>query len=213
MKLLTFYTESHKPLFCEMFIPSVETQDFASLHAGSGTQYSKDGGYYSEGFNETCRDKMLFILEKLEFLPDDFLLFSDCDVVFLKPVTKYLKGYEDYDMVFQNGYPELNTGFFMMRNCDEVKALLRDVIKNCHIYHDDQDALNHRIKNHGVKYGMFDNRIVCPATFNKSVIWKDEIFKIPEETIAFHACWCVGVKDKMKLLRQIVETQNLASLP
>ena len=200
MKLITFYTKTHERMLREFLIPSV-TEDF-ELIVGSGRQKSQDGNYFSEGFNESTKDKLIFlynVLQKSE--NNEVLLFADVDIIFLKPVMAYLKKYLEHDMVFQKAYPGLNTGFFLLKNKKEVRNLLKNVINNCHLYHDDQLALNDIIQKYIlIKYTNFDDRILCPAAILGLKVWDGEELVISEDTLVFHACWCAGVDNKIKLL-------------
>ena len=147
MKLITFYTNTHKQMFDEYFLPSIKKEDEFEIISKEGLQYSSDGNYFSNGFNETTRDKIKFLYDNIISLPDDeIILFSDVDVIFLKPLKSFLSNFINYDMVFQNGYGGLNTGFFLLKNKQEVRNLLKKVIDDCHLYENDQIALNDIIK-------------------------------------------------------------------
>jgi hypothetical protein len=187
----------------EFLIPSV-TEDF-ELVVGSGRQKSQDGGYFSEGFNESTKDKLIFLYDVIQKSENnEVLLFADVDIIFLKPVKAYLTKYLEYDMVFQKAYAGLNTGFFLLKNIGAVRSLLKDVINNCHLYHDDQLALNDIIQKYIlIKYTNFDDRILCPAAILGLKVWDGEELVIPEDTLVFHACWCAGVENKIKLLNYV----------
>lgn len=203
MKLVTYYTESHSNLFSNYFIPSLK-DDFEIIEK-CGRQISIDGNYFNDGFSETTKDKIKFLLETLQNTEEnEVVLFCDVDIVFLGSIKDYLNEYLDYDMVFQEGYGGLNTGFFIMKNNQKVRDLLDSVVKNCHMYHDDQITLNFLIKNTQLKYGIFDVRVMSVADSIGPRIWVDEIFDIPEQTLVFHACWCAGVENKIKLLDYVL---------
>jgi hypothetical protein len=200
MKLVTFYTKTHEKMLKDFLIPSI-TEDFEIVQ-GVGEQKSQDGGYFSVGFNESTKDKMIFLHKTLlESKENEVLLFSDVDIIFLKPIKNYINNYLNYDMVFQKGYDGLNTGFFVLKNTVDIRNLLLDVINNCHLYHDDQIALNSIIQRHPkIKYTNFDDKILSPAALIGYKVWEGEFLKIPEDTLVFHACWCAGVDNKIKLL-------------
>lgn len=208
MKLLTYRTDSHKTLLRECFLPSIFLEDCFEVEIGVGEQHSADGGYYSPGFNRTTEDKINFILSHLNAMDDgDRVLYSDCDVVFLKPVMKFLSEYEYFDMVFQNGYHQSNAGFFIMRNCQVVRTLLRDVVNHCNMYSNDQDALNMLIDRYSIRYTVFDSRVMSPANFIYPDLWTGQKISVPDSALVFHACWCVGVERK-KLLLDMVKNES-----
>jgi hypothetical protein len=174
MKLVTYYTDSHFDLYKNYFIPSIK--DNFEIFEKCGNQVCSEGSYFNPGFNETTKNKIEFLLESLEHLnEDEIVLFSDVDIVFLSPVKEYLDQYIEYDMVFQEGFGGLNTGFFIMKNKKPVKDLLKLVIDNCHLYHDDQVALNFLIKGSGLKYTVFDDKIMSSATIIGPRIWGKSI--------------------------------------
>ena len=203
MKLVTYYTESHSKLFADYFIPSIK--DKFDIIGKCGQQISPDGNYFNQGFSETTKDKIEFLLETLKTSEEDeTVLFCDVDIIFLGPIKDYLGNYDQYDMSFQEGHGGLNTGFFIMKNNQKVRNLLDLVVKNCHMYHDDQITLNFLIKNTELRYCTFDVRIMSVADSIGPKIWNNEIFDIPEKTLVFHACWCAGVDNKIKLLDYVL---------
>ena len=204
MKLITFYTNTHKQMFDEYFLPSIKKEDEFEIISKEGLQYSSDGNYFSNGFNETTRDKIKFLYDNIISLPDDeIILFSDVDVIFLKPLKSFLSNFINYDMVFQNGYGGLNTGFFLLKNKQEVRNLLKKVIDDCHLYENDQIALNDIIKHFNIEKVMFSDEILSTAAIIGTKIWDNDEFKIPENTLVFHACWCAGINNKINLLNYV----------
>jgi len=207
MKLVTYYTDSHFNLYRNYFIPSIK--DNFEVFQKCGNQVSLDGSYFNEGFSETTKNKIEFLLESLEHLnEDEVVLFSDVDIIFLSPVKEYLDQYIEYDMVFQEGFGGLNTGFFIMKNKKPVRDLLKSVIYNCHLYHDDQVTLNYLIRDSELKYTTFDYRIMSPATIIGPRIWENQLFDIPQDALVFHACWCAGVENKTRLLEHVRQYRN-----
>lgn len=205
MKLITYYTKTHEHMFNEFLINSLNLHNEFEVISSTGKQHSNDGNYFSEGFNETTKDKIIFLLNVLENSVDEneFVLFSDVDIIFLKPIKNYLTQYFEYDIVFQNGFGGLNTGFFLLKNNNVIKKLLQDVIENCYLYDNDQITLNNVIKNHNVKFSMFGDEILSPAHILGPRIWNGEDLRIPNNTLVFHACWCEGTDKKIKLLEYV----------
>ena len=199
---ILYYT--HKQMFDEYFLPSIKKEDEFEIISKEGLQYSSDGNYFSNGFNETTRDKIKFLYDNIISLPDDeIILFSDVDVIFLKPLKSFLSNFINYDMVFQNGYGGLNTGFFLLKNKQEVRNLLKKVIDDCHLYENDQIALNDIIKHFNIEKVMFSDEILSTAAIIGTKIWDNDEFKIPENTLVFHACWCAGINNKINLLNYV----------
>jgi hypothetical protein len=211
MKLITHFTDSHAELYEDFLLPSIKKDYNFEILSNRGQQYSLNGGYNTEGFNQTTRDKIKFLLDSLNSIePFETALFCDVDIVFLQNPIQYFEKYEQYDMVFQNGYTEFNTGFFLLKNKVKVKELLKEVVENCHLYtkDNDQEAINTLIKKTTLKYTHFDSLIACPATYNGLKIWGGEEVILTNSPIAFHACWCSGVENKKSLLNKILNENS-----
>ena len=213
MKLITYYTKTHERMYNEFFINSIDKYKEFEVFSKIGEQHSVDGGYFSKGFNETTRDKIYFLLTILESFSNEneLVLFSDVDVIFIKPVKDFLLKFSQFDLVFQNGIGGLNTGFFLIKNNELTRNLLKDVIEKCHHYDNDQIALNSLIKHHKVNFTMFNKEVLSFAHIYGPKIWKHEKFEVPEETLVFHACWCEGVNNKIKLLEYVRDYKKSAT--
>ena len=91
MKLIAHYTDSHQILLNDFFIPSIKNEDDFILKTNKGTQYSNDGNYFSNGFNLATKDKIEFLYnELLKTDEDEFVLFSDVDIIFIKPIKNLI---------------------------------------------------------------------------------------------------------------------------
>jgi hypothetical protein len=212
MKLISYYTETHEILVNKFFIPSIKEEDNFLLKIKKGIQQSKDGNYFSEGFNITTRDKIQFLCDELkQSNENDFVLFSDVDIIFIKPINEYLKNYQQYDAVFQKGYNFLNTGFFMLKNTKKIRDFFNNAVNEIPKYHDDQVAINKMIVRSDIKYTTFDDRILNPAALIGKKVWAGEKFILPDNTLVFHACWCAGVENKIKMLEYARDYETITS--
>ena len=210
MKLITYYTQTHKIMYEDYFLKSLNLTDNFEIFTKCGIQHSSSGNYFSKGFNETTKEKIKFLLDTLNFSIDEneIVLFSDVDVLFMSKIEEYFNKFKEFDMVFQNGIGGLNTGFFLVKNNNQVKKLLEEVIDKGHLFDNDQIALNSLIKNHSVKFTMFGNEIFSVAHTIGPKVWNNEKFEIPNNLLVFHACWCEGVNKKIELLNYVKENTN-----
>jgi hypothetical protein len=210
MKLITYYTQTHKIMYEDYFLKSLNLTDKFEIFTKCGIQHSSSGNYFSKGFNETTKEKIKFLLDTLNFSIDEneIVLFSDVDVIFMSKIEEYFNKFKEFDMVFQNGIGGLNTGFFLVKNNNQVKKLLEEVIDKCHLFDNDQIALNSLIKNHPIKFTMFGNEIFSVAHTIGPKVWNNEKFEIPNNLLVFHACWCEGVNKKIELLNYVKENTN-----
>jgi len=212
MKLISYYTETHEILLNKFFIPSIKSEDNFDLRLKKGVQHSEDGNYFSRGFNLATRDKIEFLYEQLNSSDEnEFVLFSDVDIIFLKPIMDYLKTYQSYDAVFQKGYDFLNTGFFMVKNTEEIRDLFNLSIEKIPNHHDDQEVINKLILDTKINYTTFGDEILNPAAIIGKKIWSGEEFILPKKTILFHACWCAGIDNKIKFLEYVRDNKTITT--
>ena len=204
MKLIVYFTESHAQMFNDYFRPSLRKSDNWDLIVGKGKQHSVNGNYFSKRFGDTVREKMAFLLHCLKGMEEgEISMFSDVDIVFLGEFRDYLESYTQFDMAFQNGGNRLNSGFFMIKNSPTTRRLIAGVVKNCHVCGHDQPVLNALIKNLNLNLTVFDSRVCSPSDFIFPRLWKGEVLNLRDDALVFHANWCAGVKNKIKLLDSI----------
>jgi predicted oxidoreductase len=197
-------------MYEDYFLKSLNLTDNFEIFTKCGIQHSQSGNYFSEGFNETTKEKIKFLLDTLNTSVEEneIILFSDVDIIFISKTEEFFNKFKEFDMVFQNGVGGLNTGFFLVKNNNQVKKLLKEVIDKCHIFDNDQIALNFLIKNHPIKFTMFGDEIFSVAHVIGPKVWNGEKFEIPNNILVFHACWCAGVNKKIELLNYVRENTN-----
>lgn len=169
-----------------------------------GDQISKDGSFYSKGFNDTVYQKIDFVLRNNSWdNPNEIVLFSDADVVFLKPTKQFiLENMNDHDMVFQSDLTSFNTGVYAFRNNDKVKKLMETTISISKNHYGEQLALNHALHNSGIICKAFDKRIFNISHYNGGKVWNNEdTIHFPKNIMAFHANFIIGVSNKEKALK------------
>lgn len=201
LKILSYHTRTHQLLFDKFFKPSIK--DTHTLISKIGNQVSHNGEYFSNGFNQTMKDKIMCVRESLVNISEnDFLLYSDVDVIFIEKIEDYIKNYYHFDLVFQKGYSGFNAGFFIVKNNKNVIEFLDEVISECHNHFDDQHAINYLITKYYDKlnYAAFDDQIFSIAATNGGHIWQGGDIQFISNILVFHACWCVGIDNKIKLL-------------
>ena len=199
MKLLTFYTESHKALANDFLLPSLKYFGEYEIVIGTGPQIS-NGEWDDKGFNLSVAQKIKFVLDS--WITNEIFIFSDADVIFLKPTTEYItKSLDNFDIIFQDDCSDNNTGFYAYHCNQKVKTLLENSWKHCGDFHDDQRAINHFLKFSDIDYNIFDKSVWHYGFTGYQKIWNgDSPIPCPQETKIYHANWMVGVKRKEKAL-------------
>jgi hypothetical protein len=212
MKLLCYFSPSHKGLYDDYFKPSVEKYNEFELHCRiSETQKYADSDYGTEGFRMEMKNKIQEILDFMyaHVADDEYFLYSDVDLVFLNKSTKYLKQYIDSgaDIVFQDGAADIyNCGFMLIKKTSYTIELFKQTILNIenstNIRTHDQKEINKIVDKS--KVAIFDNRIYHYGLISPFQTWEDEVLNLPVDCIVFHACYTVGIENKIKMLNQIL---------
>lgn len=98
MKLYTFYTESHKELYEDWFLPSTDIDpDIDEVEVYSFyDQICKSGEYGSKNWPKAMACKTEMIIEAIKNNWNQVFIYSDVDIIFLQPIkniiTKSIKG-------------------------------------------------------------------------------------------------------------------------
>ena len=218
MKLYTLYTDSHKDLLLNHFLPSISqnTSPF-DIVLRKIPQYCKSGEYMKIGWIETMIKKVEYHIEScLENLNKSFI-YTDCDVQFLTNdniIDIMLNELEGYDIACQDDahpFGDRTTycaGFFICKSNTSTVALfekiLQDMKRNSAWLHD-QEALNMNLSM--VKHKTLSHRFFTHAQITKE-LWSgnNDDFVIPKNILVHHANWTHGVDNKIKLLN-MVKTQ------
>ena len=203
MKLITYYTPSHRILVQHLLASKLEEY---TVHAFEGQQLGP-GHYSGPGFRETTLDKLRVIRREAT---EDFV-FTDADVIFLRPsLTQILAESEGYDCVFQRDHESCCTGLFFMRSNPATLQLLDDAIsalsQTTNRRDNDQTVINALLPTSGVRYTLLSDLFANPCTLYG--IGEARFNKVrPVSTknmLVFHANWLVGTTSKLRQL-DIVE--------
>ncbi len=228
MKIYTLYSESHKILFDEWFLPSLKaTNPDLRLISKISNQFCLSGNYMERGWKETMIEKDNYIIQSLEdSQPNEIIIHADVDVQFFKNIRENLdlKIFDMLDIVCQADGPNAACfGFMIMKNTENLKQMFRDIVKNVEqandqtIHHiNDQRILNsiHRsfdIKMKLLDYHYFSNWMTQNITWSKSLFPDFEAMdanNIPSNLILHHANYVVGVQTKIDLMNKIKSYQK-----
>lgn len=206
MKIITFYTSSHRPLF-DRFLSTLRlTNPQLEVAATEMPQRSRTGVFGTVGFNESMQDKIDVILSHWSQIRNgEHFLFSDCDVQFLKEFVTDIQSYDQSkDILFQDNVDCFCAGFMYCKKT----ALLKDfllMVKKLTPQHqmDDQGAINYLLDRgeHGLSVGLLPRTkyfTVAAATGER--VWRGEKFQVPPEVLVHHANWTVGIRRKIRLM-------------
>jgi hypothetical protein len=204
-KMLVIYSESHRSMYADFFLPSFDrflAADY-DLRPLMVPQTSKDGGYETKGFNVTVRNKISLIIENIKVGDPYELCVSDCDVQFFAPLVYDLR---EKDLLMQWDCSWYCAGFMIMRQSQPVK----DFFIAAGALMDDSPALNdqHVINMLLNNYSLRADRLPVEkywtiGNFNGGKGWRGEDFTLPAGIIMHHANFTYGVENKLKLLEKV----------
>ncbi len=130
MKLFCCYTPAHQVLYERIFKPSIphgyEIWPTEVHETGAGD-------YLSQEFLRCIREKVRLILQSLDGLPNEPLLWSDVDIRFVNlPVDRLRSDFaaSGSDIAFQRESPrmrDVNTGFFICRPTSSVRKFFESI--------------------------------------------------------------------------------------
>lgn len=207
MALVSYYTQSHSGLAGTMLRSLREQEPDLDCFSRVGAQHTASGSYLEKGFGKTCQEKIESVLEFAELNRDKLVVYSDADVIFLKPFSASIeKALRNCDITFQdNGGCQANLGFFAFRPTDGVLDMLKRLSTLCVKYHDDQDCFNLLFRD--VEHGLLDR-----SKFFHIGMTGGRFSGVPEECEVFHACYCVGVSEKAELIKQVAKSRESNTL-
>ena len=210
MKLYTFYTDSHSTLLNNYFLPSVPEEDGFEIIVEKFPQECLSGNFMEDGWIDTMRKKVLYVLRGIEENWGNIFIHSDCDVCFLKPFKKeIINEIENYDLVGQHdGGGSICCGFFACRANDKTKKLFEAVLNDISKNNNDQHSFN-KLKNNYITSKILDDRFFSVNSILNGKVWTNEIdLDINKNILLIHANWTVGVENKCKLIETVKKKLN-----
>lgn len=212
VKIITFYTQSHRPLF-ERFCSTLrETNPSLELLSTKTPQRSKSGNFGTAGFNKTMRDKIGVILSKWESIgAADHFIFSDCDVQFLGEISTDLAGYDQSkDILFQDNIGCYCAGFMYCRKSEQLRTFFQKVQRLTPGHRmDDQGAINKLIAQgkSGLSVGLLPKeKYFTVAAANGGRTWDGKEFPVPNDVLVHHANCTVGIQRKLRMMRYVANS-------
>lgn len=225
MKLLTFYSDSHKQLYEDFFLKSFNKylKDSFTLNAKHIKQLSKSGAYETAGFAETMIDKINHVIDNIDIEDSEPMVFADCDIQFFSDFSAdAINELGDVDIKFQDDLIAICAGFFVCKQTigvlnffKNIKRILVDniipsddgqVVLKPGV--DDQTVLNKILQsntNIGIKWGLLTRSKYF--TVASSVCgprqWVGQDFTPPKDILIHHGNWTVGLENKFKLMNLV----------
>ena len=209
MKLLTVYTQSHRQMLEEWFLPTLQddyelSSFFCDVEGG--------GQYLQEDWSRAVLFKSRKIIETIKENMGRVFVYADVDIEFFGPTKpEILNAIEQKDIVCQldNPYGDLCTGFFAIRANLLTLRLWEDVYKAAKIENRDQMAFNRIIRDmKNIRFGYMSSQFFGTGTYHAEDWEEGSKFYIPRSPLMYHANYTIGVDNKITLLKQVREVVN-----
>jgi hypothetical protein len=172
------------------------------------------GDFKTYGFYNSCLSKIQNIIEYLKALDDDdCLIYLDSDIYVKDDIVSIMKlELEDYDAAFQQDSPNaLCGGMFICRKNNKTLQLFQEIldvlVAKPEYYQNevsDQTALNEMLTTDIINYKALSERFTTYGNIGEGV-WDPNCapFELPENLVAFHANFTVGIDNKILLLNAV----------
>lgn len=187
-KLVTFYSDSYKANLDTMVKSLQNSMDVDVVHVPSETIKSCINKYHGKHKWNGCALKLELLYDKIIENKGRYILFTDCDCVFLKDPTCLLTHYvqNDYDIVmpydclYGNTYmclihTRFNIGVIFIKCTQQLLDLVERSIDEVKSGEWDQNVLTKNLLDSNVKVGIFPIHLVSTDRVydpNTSVIVK-----------------------------------------
>jgi hypothetical protein len=217
IRLYTFYTESHRQLLEEWFLPTI--QDPLVVVVTKADQVTATGSFTDIGFGRTMAQKVEVIRQALRTTREgEWFIYSDCDVQFFRPMLPRLMELmtPDLDAVFQSDRVdglELCAGFFACRNNARTRGFWDQVAKEMEdpAVDNDQPVVNQN--KHLIGFSVLPPEFFGAGTLDSDrpgdSLWAPgRKLTVPPRIIMHHANWCLGLEHKVAQLIHVRKTQE-----
>lgn len=219
MKIYTIFTDTHKYLLYNYFLPTLYEHEYTETVIKKIDQICSSGSYGQNGWFETMRQKALYCLQACKDNYGQKIIYADCDIQFLGPfINRMEEELSDYDIACQDDvFPFGNrrtycAGLLICRANDRTIQLFQNIINLMNMRGawspnwDDQGALNENI--HITKHKALSHQFYTIAQ-SKAQLWdNDYSISIPKNILVHHANWTHGVDNKIKLLDFVKREQK-----
>ena len=227
LRLITFTTPSHVEM-CKRFVLD-RASGFGDVICGEYPQTCKSGRFKQAGWNACMHDK----LDALLRLPADDVrtVYVDSDVILLDGFAEFVADKFDNmktnknEIAFADDIVQWCCGVMLFRSTKRLRKFFEFVLYASQIFDaPDQEIIHffrHEGKNFPLPASALDRDKICNwatvsirdtaearETFRVNVLkenylWEGQQIVAPDQMVAFHANFCLGVENKMQLLSQI----------
>lgn len=209
MKLYCVYTPSHEGLLRDWFLPSLPGGlELVALPL----QIEGRGDFLGVDFLQCIRDKIANLILSIRDNDGSWILWSDVDILFFERAPQALN-----DVVAHAGATrvffqreratgrEVNTGFMLMRCCDETRRFFEDL--GARLLRE-PDKNEQAIANEMLREGVAINWELLPDDF----VARSHGWPPPARMSIYHANCTMGPNGVMQKIRQFRQVREIRGL-
>lgn len=209
IKMILIYTPSHYVLRDQWFLPTL--QDDFELEHHDLSQVCKSASFMEAGWLDLMHQRLDILIKAISENMGDIIVYSDVDIQFFRPFKDLIYPMmENKDILVQRNRPigSVCAGFYFCR-CNEKTLKLHHNIKQYMLTHpgsNDQDGMDYllRINNvDDISWALLPDEFYNPGMRTGKRWSPGDQLTIPNTIILHHACWTVGIENKIKQFEYI----------
>lgn len=201
LRIYTLFSPSHEVLHSNYLLPSIISEHETIIVRAK--QLCDNASHMSKGWDKICYEKVKLFYDACQHNLGGYFAFFDSDIeIFSSNIFELMiDELGDYDIACQRDGNDHCSGLFIVRCNEATNRLFRTMM---HSYSkEDQHTLNKFV--HTVRHKFLSSRFYnysLSKEFNSSV-WYGGKFNVPNDIVAFHANWTVGVNSKERMLKYV----------
>jgi hypothetical protein len=180
------------------------------------------GGFMTSEFYDVQCFKIMTLLERLKNNLFAHTIYLDSDIVILGDfVSAMINNVNDCDVCFQRDRDSYCAGMFICKNNQRTISFFEGILDRCHNLKDqylltaaDQTIINDTLRNDDcdLSVSFLDERFTTYGNINtEKQFWDGDDFDLPYDTLAFHANFTIGIKNKEALL-SLVRSKRISAI-
>ena len=223
MKVLTMYSESHKPLL-QYFLKTFPFESGIELIIKFFDSKEQNSVCFTPIWKQAMMAKLDYIIEQLLMLKNnDILLYSDIDVQFFNNIkadieTRLLQ--DGVNVLFMYDNPSLCMGFFACKVNEMTLQFFKNIRKVVTRFTSDQSACNKTFAQNYIDFNFLPPeryynigkfyRSLKPRQNNEELLLtlEQSNIKLSNNILVHHANNITGIDNKLKLLQFIRKKVN-----
>lgn len=223
MKVLTMYSESHKPLL-QYFLETFPFEPGIELTIKFFDSKETNSVCFTPMWKQAMIVKLNYIIEQIEIIKDeDILLYSDIDVQFFGNIKTDIESRllcENINILFMYDNPSLCMGFFACKANDKTLQFFKNIRNVVTRFTSDQSACNKTFAQNYIDFKFLSKekyynigkfyRSLIPRQNNEQLLLtlEQSNIEIPRDILVHHANNITGIENKLKLLHFIRKKVN-----